>query len=264
MKSIAKWTLWQRRWNTAWWALGIFVLLAFTLVFYPTFRDQAAELQKSFDSLPDAALQLFGGSADFFSPVGFLNSQIYFMVMPLLLGVLAIGMGTNLLAREEQDTTIETLLARPVSRSSFLAAKAAAGTMILAAISLVGFATTAIMAKFIDLTIPTSYIAEVSFACFVLCLSFGAIAFFITTLGRARSASIGITSAIAVGGYLVSSLAGTVDWLKGPAKVFPFHYYQSEAILRGHFDWSDMLLLLILVVVCGVLSWVSFRRRDIG
>jgi ABC-type transport system involved in multi-copper enzyme maturation permease subunit len=105
--------------------MGVSIFIFINMIFYPTFKDQAAELQKSFESLPDAALQLFGGSSDFFSPVGFLNSQIFFLMLPLLLGILAISLGSSLLAAEERDSTIESLMARPISRTHLLLHKSA-------------------------------------------------------------------------------------------------------------------------------------------
>lgn len=264
MSPIIKWTLWQRRWSIMGWSLGVAGLIFLNLIFYPTFKDQAAELQKSFDNLPAAAVQLFGGSTDFFSPVGFLNSQIFFLLLPMLIGILAISIGSSLIAREEQDGTIESLLARPVSRTRLLGAKAMAGTLMLAGVSVWAFAVTAGIGWLVDLGIPIKNIALASLNCFLLVLSFGAVAFLLTAFGKARIASVGVAATLALGGYLVSSLAGTISWLDVPSKVFAFHYYQSEAILRGTYDWSHAWFFAALVAICALLSWLSFRRRDIG
>ena len=263
MKSLIKWTLWQRRFSTFWWSVGAFGLIFLNMVFYPTFKDQAAELQKSFESLPDAAVQLLGGSTDFFSPVGFLNSQIFFLMLPLILGILAISLGSNLIAREEQDKTLEPILAKPVLRSRYLMARALAGLIILSIVTFVGLITTVVTGQLVNLDVAVSRIVLATAACFLLVLSFGAIAFLFTALGRARSLSLGVTTVIALGGYLISSLAGTVSWLETPAKLFPFHYYQSEAILRGTFQWSNIIFFLAVIVIGALISWIGFRRRDI-
>jgi ABC-2 type transport system permease protein len=265
MLSVIKWTLWQRRWSTFWWILGVFGFIFLNIVFYPTFKDQAAELQKSFENLPEAALQLFGGSADFFSPVGFLNSQIFFLMLPMLLSILAIGLGTSLIGREEQDGTIETLLARPISRSRLLLGKAKAGSMVVLIVALASLLTTVGLSRAVGLTeVSPLEMTAATFACLMLALSFGAIALLLTTIGRARGASLGIAAFIALGGYLISSLANTVSWLKTPSLFFPFHYYRSEEILRGTFHWSDILVFVAIIAACGAISWFSFRRRDIS
>jgi ABC-2 type transport system permease protein len=262
MKSIIKWTLWQRRWSIMWWSLGISSYVLLNLVFYPTLRDQAGELQKTFENLPSAATQLFGGN-DFFSPIGYLTSKVFFLMLPLLLGMLAISLGSTLLAREEQDHTIDSLLARPVPRSSLLLAKSFAGVIIVCIVALIVLITTLIEAQLIHLGISILAITEAMFACLLMVISFGAIALLFTALGRARTASLGLASAIAFGGYLISSFSASITWLDTPSKLFPFHYYQPEAILRGTFDWSNLGFFAGVIIVCGIVSWFAFRKRDI-
>ena len=94
-------------------------------------------------------------------------------------------------------------------------------------------------------------------------LSFGAVAFALTATGKARSASLGIASLVALGGYIIDSLAGTVDWLRYPAKIFPFHYYDPESILRGDIRLANFLFFIALIAGCAIFSWLAFRHRDI-
>lgn len=263
MNAVIKWTIWMRRWSTMWWSVAVAGFIFVNMVFYPTFKDQAAELEKSFADLPDAALQLFGGSADFFSPVGFLNSQIFFLMLPLMLTILAISLGSSLIAREEQDKTLELLLARSISRGRLLGAKALAGTLILSAVALAGIIVTIICAKIFGVDVGTVSILVAGLSCWLLALSTGAIAYLLTSTGRARSAALGIAALVGIGGYLISSLAGTVDWLKVPAKLFPFHYYQPEAILNGIYDWVYLLFPVAVIALCAVGAHLAFRRRDI-
>lgn len=264
MTPIIKWTLWQRRWSIMWWSIGAFGLIFINMVFYPSFKDQAEELQKSFANMPEAAIQLIGGSTDFFSPIGFINSQIFFLMLPLILGILAIGLGSSLIAREEDDGTIESLLARPISRGKLLIAKSLSGTAILFITALSALLTTLIMAKIVKLELSMWLMFLTTLNCFLMTLGFGAVAFMLTTLGKARGASLGIASLVALGGYLISSLAGTVDWLKYPSKILPFHYYQSEAILRETYEWKNALYFIALIVICGIISWLAFRKRDLS
>ncbi|HYF96607.1 MAG TPA: ABC transporter permease subunit [Patescibacteria group bacterium] len=263
MIPIVKWTLWQRRWSTVWWSIGMLFLIFFSMIFYPSFKNDAEQLQKSFENLPDAAVQLFGGSTDFFSPVGFLNSQIFFLTLPLILSVLAIGMGCNLIGKEVQNLTIESLLARPISRSKLLLGKATAGALILFGVTLISLITTVVTAKIVDLEVGIGLISLATLACFLLVLSFGAIAFMLSCYGKTRNASLGITAFIAFGGYIIGSLAGTVDWLEIPSKIFPFTYYQPEAILRETFNWANIMFFISVIIGCGLISWLSFRHRDI-
>lgn len=262
MKPIIKWGFWQRRWSTIFWALGSAAFIIINLVFYPTFKDQAAELEKSLANIPDTAAQLLGGT-DFFSPVGYLNGQVFFIMLPMLLGILAISLGSKLLASEEQNHTIESLLARPVSRSRFIVGKMIVGIIILTLATLANLVSTVVLAKIVDIDVSVQNMSVTTLGCFLLVLSFGAIAFLLSAIGKTRAMSLGLTSAIAIGGYIISSLATTVTWLDIPSKFFPFEYYESEPLLRGIFNWTNMLILLSVTIVCGTLAWLSFRKRDI-
>lgn len=264
MISIIRWTLWQRRWSTFWWSVGMTVLIFISIITYPSFRDQAAELQKGFEGLSQTTVNFIGGSTDFFSPVGFLNSQVFFLTLPLLLGVLAIGLGSSLLAREEQDHTIDLLLSKPISRTQLLLGKALSGLIILLFVALVGLGATLATAKIVDLGIPAGDITLAMLACAMLCASFGAIAFMLTAIGRARVASMAVASFVAFGGYIISSLAGTVEWLQGVSKVFPFHYYRPQEILSGTFDIANVALFAAIAIVSLILAYAFFVKRDIA
>lgn len=264
MRPIIRWTLWQRRWSTMWWSIGVLGFILLNMVFYPTFKNQAEELTKSFASIPKAALQLFGGSSDFFSPVGFLNSQIFFLMLPLLLTILAVSLGSSLIAREEQDGTLETLLARPLSRGRVMAGRVIAGTLELLFVSGVALVTVVAASRIFGVDVPSSRIAQASVNSLLLAYCTGAIAFLLAATGRARAAAIGVASLVGFGGYIISSLSGTVHWLKTPSRIFPFDYFQSEAILRGTYHWINALFFIAVIAACGVLSYAVFRRRDLG
>lgn len=260
---ITRWTLRQRRTSTIWWSIAVSAFILLNMVFYPSFKDQAAELEKTFENLPSSAVQFLGGSTDFFSPVGFLNSQVFFIMLPMLLGILAVGLGASLLAREEQDGTIETLLARPVSRSNVLASKALAGVIILAFVTFCACLTTIVSGKAVGLAVSGWTISAGYLVCFVMCLCFGTISYLFTALGKARGAAIGIGALAALGGYILTSLAGTVDWLSSFAKLMPFYYYQPETLLRGAYDWSNVIYYGVVIVACATASWYVFNHRDI-
>lgn len=263
MFSIFKWTLWQRRWSVFWWSLGIVGLVVVTLAFYPTIHNQATQLDKSFGSLSSNTLALFGGT-DFFSPVGYLNSQLLYLMLPLLLIILGVGLGSSLIGREESNGTIQLLLARGVSRSRLLFAKAIAGACIVFLATFVGSVVLVCLAKAVNIGVPSIDIVAACFTCYLLVLTFSAASFLLTATGRGRPAALGITVVYTLGGYIIGSLASTVHWLRGPSRIFPYHYYYSADILRGTFRWSSILFFVIFIAACVLLSWISFRRRDLG
>ena len=79
-----------------------------------------------------------GGETDITSGIGYLNSQIYAFVGPLLLLIFAIGIGSALVAGEEESGNLELTLSHPLTRSmlvrqqfGFLVAAVAAVSAVL-------------------------------------------------------------------------------------------------------------------------------------
>lgn len=265
MKSIIRWTLWERRWSIFWWAFGVAAFMVISLAFYPTFREQAAQLNHFLSGLSPAARSLFAGSGSFSTPEDFLNARAYYLMLPLLLALMAIMQGSSLIAKEENSGTIEHLLARPISRGRLLAAKAIAGVIALVIVGLAALFAALIIGQLVNIEVSVINIEVATLFTIILALLFGAIAFTITTVGYgARVAGAGIAAFIAIGSYIIVSLASVVEWLQIPAKVLPHNYYRSSDILYGDFGWQNAIGLLAASLVLGVICWWAFRRRDIG
>ena len=120
--------LWDRRRSIVWWAIGMAALAGITVAFYPSIRDDAEGFESLFDSMPEGLLNMFGidSAAELVTATGLVNSRIYAGIGPLILAVLGISLGTAAVAGEEQDGTLDLLLAQPVSRTRIVLAKAAA------------------------------------------------------------------------------------------------------------------------------------------
>lgn len=265
MSSLAliRWELWQRRWSIIWWSIGITAFIAVNLAFYPSFKDQSEQLAEAMSQIPESAVSLFSDTGEFFSPVGYLSSQVFYLMLPMLLGILAISLGSSLIGREEKENTIELLLSRPISRTKLLLSKAAAGLIIITGVGLIATIVTVGLAKVVKLEVASSAVFLASLACIVLALSFGAVAFLVSSFGRARIASVGIATLYALGGYIIASLIGAAEWLKWPAKLFPFDYYQPAAIMNNTYNWWNLVIIAGVSIIAIVLSWIVFNKRDI-
>ncbi len=263
MHSIITSELWQRRWSIMWWSIGIVAFIALNLAFYPSFRDQSQQLEQAFADIPDSAMALLSDTGDFMSPVGYLSSQIFYLMLPMLLGILAISLGASLIGKEEKEGTLELLLSRPISRSRLLVSKALAGLIITLVVALLATIVTTLLSKIVRLEVSTVGILLTSIVCWLMAVSFGSISFMITSFGRARIASVGIATLYALGGYIIASLIGAAEWLKWPSKIFAFNYYQPAKIMESTYNWSNIYFFLAVIILTGIISWLVFRRRDI-
>lgn len=265
MTPIALNELRRRRWSIMWWSIGIVGLIALTLAFYPTIKGQTDQLNKSLGNLSPQVTALFSDTGDFFSPIGYLSSQIYYLLFPLLLSMLAIGLGSSLIARDEQNHTLELVLARPISRSRFVLAKALGGLAVVCVVSGISLVTSLVLAKAVGIQVSLGGIAFTTLLATLLSLLFGAIAFALTAMGRtARLGSIGIAALIALLGYIATSFEGFVHWMVWPARALPYHYYRPAEMLSGHPTWAIAGWFSLAIVVLVAVAVVGFRRRDIS
>src|SRR5580765_339000 len=121
------WELRQRKSAITWWTIGSVVLAVVIVCLYPSIRDQANQLNQVMNQLPPGLRELKTGgstSVNVADPVQFLNSQLFYATLPILWIILAITRGGAVVGRDEQNHTLELLLARPVSRAAVLTAKA--------------------------------------------------------------------------------------------------------------------------------------------
>lgn len=265
MIPIIKSSLSQRRFFIFGWSIFTFSIIAIKMAVYPSFEDQADQLQKQFESLPPAMIKLIGGSTDFFSPVGFLNSQIYFFILPLILSIIAVIVFAGSINKEEESGSIENILARPVSRTKFLVSKYIYSTVLTMIIALVALVTAVSFVLIVNVDISVKHILVVSLASFLLATALGSISFVLSAGWlKTKKYAVGTGLFFTIGGFIISSLAATVSWLSSSSKIFPFEYYKSEDILYGYYHLANLWVYISIIIVCFVLSIVFFKSRDLN
>jgi ABC-2 type transport system permease protein len=268
MIATVLWELRRRRTAIVWWTIGSVVTTVFILALFPSIRDQAQDLNKVINSLPEGVRGLKAGgeaTVNVADPISFLNSQLFYITLPILWIIQAITRGSGILGRDEQDRTLELLLARPTSRGRLLLAKSAS---IFVEFAIVGAATLAaivLLAPAFGMQIGAWPLAEATLYTLAFSLSFGLIAFALqaaSVLTR-RLASV-LAVLISFGGYLVASLSSLTDWLEAPAKLMPYHYFAPDKIMQGHVPTGLNVYLAATVVITAAVAYFGFRRRDIN
>jgi ABC-2 type transport system permease protein len=267
MIPIVKWELKQRKSSIFWWTLSAVAIVVVILLIYPPLKHQADQFNKVINQLPDGIRQLKAGGSgkvNVADPVDFLNSQLYYITLPILFIILTIGRGSSLIGRDEQDHTLELLLARPVSRGRLLAGKALAGLLETFFITAVSTLAVLVFAKVVGMDIASGRLMITGLYTWLFCLSFGAIAFALTAAGRlTKRASTGIAVLISFGSYLVASLGGLNQTLADVAKFLPYHYFEPEKVLKGQQVGGLNIYLMGIFVATILIAYTGFKSRDI-
>jgi ABC-2 type transport system permease protein len=249
----------------AWWTVGLAGYVALIASVYPTVRDNP-DLEKLVESYPEAlkAFVAFGGQFDFTSAAGYLGSELFSFMMPALFLVAAVGHGAGTLAGEEERGTIDLLLSSPLSRTRVALEKLAAMCVELAALGAVLWLALWVGARAFSMEVSVAHLASATALLVVLALAYGAIAFMVAAATGRKTLAIGLTVALAVGAYLVNSLASLVEVLEPFQKATPFYHYAVADPLRQGLDPWHTLFLLAVGAVAAAAGVLLFDRRDLA
>jgi len=249
----------------AWWTVGLAGYVALIASVYPTVRDNP-DLEKLVESYPEAlkAFVAFGGQFDFTSAAGYLGSELFSFMMPALFLVAAVGHGAGTLAGEEERGTIDLLLSSPLSRTRVALEKLAAMCVELAALGVVLWLALWVGARAFSMEVSVAHLASATALLVVLALAYGAIAFMVAAATGRKTLAIGLTVALAVGAYLVNSLASLVEVLEPFQKATPFYHYAVADPLRQGLDPWHTLFLIAVGAVAAAGGVLLFDRRDLA
>ncbi len=262
LHSVFERTIHERRRSLTMWAVGMFTLALVMTGLYPTIRGNP-QLAKLHDTYPEALRSLFG-ITDLTTGIGYLRAEVFSLVAPLLLIVLAVLWGGDLIAGEEDRGTVDILMANPISRSRVLLEKWAAlvvGVVIAAgglAIGLViGILTT-------GMHLGMAGLSAALLATALLSIVFGTVSLTVGAATGNRALARGSAVALAVIAYLISALADMVDWLKEIRPLSPWYHALGVDPLASGFSLVHFAVLIGVTGAVGLLGVVAFDRRDLA
>lgn len=228
------------------------------LALYPSFEGQ---LQGLAEDLPDA-YKAFIGDADLNSPEGYIRSQVYSLVAPLLIAGLTITAGASL-ARAERDQTLAVLATTPLSRWHL----AGAWWLYIAATGMIGG-----LMSVIGVTIGSPLAgADISFRAIILAtlpmLTFGiligTVALLTSALTGAPGTATGVGWVTVLVSFLANSLSELIDGLGWLSNINPWSWHGAGAAITGDFDGAALAYLVLSTAVVAVFALARFARRDL-
>lgn len=212
--------------------------------------------------LPDALLAMVGG-ADMSTPEGWLQTEVFSLMVPIGLIIVTATIGARALAGEEQNHTMGLLLANPIGRSRIIIEKTITmvAYMIVAGVAIM--IGTLLGSWLGGLGVSVAGILAATTLGLLLALVFGGVALAVgAATGRTQVAAMAAAGA-AVVAYLIASFlpvnASTEAW----ASVSPWHYYLSSDPLTNGMSWVHAGVLLVLFLGLAAVSIPLFQRRDL-
>ncbi|HEY8755954.1 MAG TPA: ABC transporter permease subunit [Candidatus Dormibacteraeota bacterium] len=247
------------------WSAGAILLSVTYISFYPSIHASGAGIQQLLNSLPAALRNAFlGNGVSYLSPAGYLGTELFGLLVPVLLLVMGVLAGSRALAAEEKDGTIDLILSTPLRRRRLVIEKAVGALVPLGAIVAAVWLAVTLIGPSQGLTVSLGRLAAALVAVALLGAGFGMVAFVVASATASPSLGGGVAAALAVAMYVLNVVGSVVPALTGFANaVSPFHWDGGPGVLTDGVAWSGMLLLIACPIVLLGLAIVVYDRRDL-
>lgn len=241
------------------WSVGLSVFGVLYLNIFPEVEEQLAALADL------SVYQAFGFDMGTFE--GFIGSTIV-LFMPIWLGIYVIINSTKTLAGEEEDGTLELLLATPLHRWQIVSAKMVAiGLAIFAILVVVATVNGLVLREIntvnpVDITFWQLFVAVLN--AWPLIMVFVAMGLFLSALLPTRKIAVIILSGIFITSYLGENLANDVASLSFIKPFSLFAYFDSRStVFTVGVQARDVMILLGVAAMFFALALISFQRRNV-
>jgi ABC-2 type transport system permease protein len=244
------------------WGIGLALVALMYASVYPSIVASAEDLRSYIEKLPEAFQNLIGGQ-DYTSPGGYLRSEFFSMMGPILFLVFAIGAGSRALAGEEEARTLDLLLSTSFRRRDLVWSKAAAIATTSFALGAVSFVAIAAFGPLFALTVPLVDLAAACAMLVLLALSFAGMSFAVGAITGSRAMANGLAGAVAVVAFILNALGPSVAWLRPLRPASPMRWYMEPDPLATGLSAVSVLVLVAIAVAGFAAAWVGFERRDL-
>jgi ABC-2 type transport system permease protein len=261
MTTILRYMLLRLRGQIIGWGVALAALALLVASLYDAALQMRVQLEQLLETMPSELMMFVGGVDRVFSPAGFLDTR-FFSMMPLLLGVFAVIIGSGLIAGDEENGTLDLILAHPVRRFDLIVGRWLAFCVALLGILAMAWWGLIIASSFTSIRFGWLDIALPFVSLFGILVWFGGLALLLSMIVPSRRLAASLTGLILAASYFITTLARISPNLNALAQWSPFTYYQGGSALEGFNagDFAGLLLMSLVFVAIG--AWL-FQRRDI-
>lgn len=264
LRNVFTKTLRDLRWPTFWVALALAILAGYFTLLFPTYTKMF-NLDEILGQMPAEMKALIGGTMINASTVnGFLNLELFPLMLPIVLGGFAAGLASGFTAGEESRGTIDMLLSYPVPRWRVLLDKWLALVLALVVIAVVMLAGIVLGAVASASELATDGVVAGLVMVTLLALDFAGIALLISSATGNRGAGIGISVAFLVVMYFIQALAPMIEVFNSVRKFSLFYWYLENDPLQHGLAVGDAVVLAVVAVLLFAASLVAFERRNLS
>lgn len=244
------------------WGSVIVFMSCIELYVYPSIVKTGDGMNQLLESFPDSIKEIFR-MQDYTSGAGFLSTELFSMMIPLVLIAVGSTWGASGTAYEEEQGTADLLFALPISRLKVILSKIIATMCAALLLATITFINIAIGAPLVDMQIDTAHLAAACISMFLLGIFFSGVGFLAGSLTGKKGVSLGISSGLGILAFLFYSLAPLVDTFDYLTPVNPIQWSLGGNQLFEGADVVGYAKLAITSLLLYSLAIFTFNRKDI-
>lgn len=252
----------ERRKGIIGWATGIVGIIAVQVSVYPTIRESQKGWSELTEQFPEAFQKIFRMS-DYTSVAGYLSTELFSFVLPLIFVGVGATWGARAAAEEEEEGTADVLMALPVSRRSILLSRAVAALAVIVMLDTVVVAALRIGTYAAGMSIGTLRLMNGAAALLLLGSVFAGLALAVGSLTGRRGVALGSAVATAIAAFVLYSLAPLVGTFDAVLPLNPFQWTLGSTPIVDGVDPAYVLVCVAVVTALVLGSVAMFDRRDI-
>lgn len=248
------------------WSLVLGGLVLLMLSIYPQFSMKSENMKELLNAYPEALKKAFSmDKLDMSTILGFYGIEVY-MITTLFGSIFASLLASNIVAKEENEKTVEFLLSKPVTRTEIVTEKLLAMSTnilmlnaIVAIISILGFQFASneqvSMKTFSLLVIATIF----------LHFTFATVSFFMSTIIKKSRNILSVSLGLVFVCYFLGIISGVSDKFENLKYLSPFKYVDAGDILENNaIEPLYIFIMLAIMVISITLTYAVYRRKDIA
>lgn len=254
----------RERWKgLAGWTGGLVALITIQVSVYPTIRDSREGWAELTEQFPEAFRKMFR-MQDYTSPIGYLSTELFSFMIPLIFIGLATSWGARAGAEEEEMGTADVLLSLPISRTAILVTRILTTALVLCATTAVTTGALWMGTDIVNMNIAVHQILQAAISCGLLALVFGALSAVLAAWSGRRGVGLGTGLGIAIVAFVLYSLAPLVSALDRFLPINPFEWTIGKSPLSDglHPWWSAASIVVSAIFVA--ITVFGYQRHDIS
>ena len=243
------------------WGLGLALLGLLLVPMYDSFAAEGEAFEEMLDMFPSEVMAFFGDLGAMTTPEGYLSIE-FFSYMPLILGIYAVQAGTGLLAKDEEEGTLDLIIAHPVSRIRLFIGRILAFLLAIAAVLVIAWLGIFLPMSWSSMSLSAVEVARPFLSLYAEMALFGSLGLLLSMLLPSRRWASMVSGLLLVASFFITGLSQLNEDLENIAWLSPLKYYQTQSAFSGlNTEWIFGLVAAGLVFV--LLAVWRFMRRDL-